>query len=167
MATRVPLFCVGFNIDEIPQVSMFDKKKNNENDGILSALERIEEKYSLTICSEGAPILLDIDGLTEKFHLSISKDEHILFTDFWHIHLDDIPPFSPETFLEELFSGKIQIVVKFRGDTPIAQRINVIQEGKPKCICWVSGLFSPFWRPKSYKTFTYEAVKKAVDDKER
>lgn len=145
---------------------MFDKKKNNENDGILSALERIEEKYSVTICSEGDPIQLDIDGLREKFHLSISKGEHILFADFWHIHLDDIPPFDPETFLEEFFSGKIQIVVKFRGNKPVAQRINVIDDGKPRCICWVSSLFSPFWRPKSHKTFTYESAKKATNDKQ-
>ena len=132
------------------------------SDEILVTLARIQEKYAVTTCSEGDLIHLDVDGLKKKFRLSISKKERILFADCWHLHFDD-PPCTLKAVLEGLFSGTIQIVVKFRGNTPVAQRTKVIQDDGPRCISWTSSLVSPFWRPKSYKTFTYEASKHAIN----
>ena len=127
---------------------------------IWATLARIQEKYPVTTCSEGDLIHLDVDGLKEKFRLSISKKERILFADSWHLHFDD-PPITLDALLKGLFSGTIQIVVKFRGDKPVAQRTKVIQDDGPSYISWTSSLVSPFWRPKSYKTFTYEAANHA------
>jgi len=131
---------------------------------ILDVLARIQEKYFVTISSEGDFIHLDIKGVKETFRLTVSKKERILFSDAWHMHFDD-PPFTIESLLEGLFSGTVHIIVKFRGDKPVGQRVKVIQDKEPSYISWTSAsaLVSPFWRSKSYKTFTYEAANKTIN----
>lgn len=132
------------------------------NDEVLDTLATIQEKYSVTPSSEGDLIHLDVKGVKETFRLTVSKEECILFSNAWHIHFDD-PPLTLKLLLEDLFAGKVHIIVKFRADIPVGQRVKVIQNNEPIYISSTGVFMSPFWRPKSYKTFTYEAAEKAIN----
>jgi len=127
------------------------------NEEVIATLKRLKEKYTFEISSEKDLIHLDVDGLNEKFRLSISPVDHIVFTKIWHEHFDE-PPMNLQSLLENLLSGNIQIVVKYRGDTPVSHRTRIIRNDGPKYSSWTRSLVSPFWRRKSYKTFTYEAA---------
>ena len=133
------------------------------SDEIQSALTGMKEKYPLTTSEEGDLTHLDVKGTNGNFRLTVSKGESILFADVWHIHFGGHYPLSLESLLEGLFAGTIQVIVKFRGDKPVGQKVKIIQDDGPNYISWSSALVSPFWRPKSYRTFTYEIANNAIN----
>lgn len=106
---------------------------------------------------------LDVKGTNRDFRLTVSKNESIVFTDVWHIHFGGHYPLTLKLLLEGLFAGTIHVIVKFRGDKPVGQKVKVIQDGGPNYVSWSSALVSPFWRPKSYRTFTYETANNAIN----
>ncbi|MHC4521039.1 MAG: hypothetical protein ACYTAS_20800, partial [Planctomycetota bacterium] len=110
------------------------------NDDILSALAKMKEKYSLTTRDEGDRIHLHVTGIREDFRLTVSMQDRVLVGDTWHIHLDKPPGTTLESLLEGLFSGAIHIVVKYRGDKPVGQRVKVVQEKGPSYVSWTGAL---------------------------
>ena len=125
---------------------------------IRFVLEEMKGKYPLTIFEEGDLIHLGVKGTNRDFRLTVCKNKSIVFTDVWHIHFGGHCPLTLKSLLEGLFAGTIHVIVKFRGDKPVAQKVKVIQDGEPNYVSWSSALVSPFWRPKSYRTFTYETA---------
>ena len=126
-------------------------------DEILAILARIEQDYNLTTTVEDDITLVDVEGLHNNFRLSISPETCAVYTDTWHEHYDD-PPSNLESLLRALLSGNVHIVVKYRGDKPVSHRVKVIQDNGPSYRSWTWSLKSPFWRRKSFKTFTYQAA---------
>lgn len=124
---------------------------------IARALAKIKDMYCFSTTSEGNEVHIDVRGLERAFRLSISPKYQMVYTDTWHEHYDD--PDDLARFLEGLFSGNIQIVVKFRGKTPVGHQAQIMQDGKPFVTSWIGAIASPFWRRKSYKRFEYNAAK--------
>lgn len=129
------------------------------NDEILATLARIERNYPITIVPDDDLIHVDVEGLHGDFRFSISPSTCAVFTESWHEHFND-SPVDLEALLKGLFSGETQIVVKYRGNTPVAHRTMIIKDDGPSYTSWTGNLVSPFWKKKSYKTFRYEAAKK-------
>ncbi|MBS3763969.1 MAG: hypothetical protein ACLFWL_13675 [Candidatus Brocadiia bacterium] len=132
-------------------------------DEIQAVLATMKEQYPLTICEEGDFVHLDVRGTRSNFRLTVSRSDNILFSDVWHIHFGRENPLTLHALLEGLFEGTIQVVVKFRGDMPVGQKVRVIQDDGPHHVSWSGVLLSPFWRRKSYRTFTYETASKTMN----
>lgn len=126
-------------------------------DKVKDAIADLKEEYPITMMSVGDEIQLKIEGVQDTFVLSVSRHECILFTDVWHEHFDTADDLAE--FLDGLFTGRIQIVVKYRGQTPVAHKVQVLHGGKVNTVSWTGSLVSPFWRKKSYKTLEYRPAK--------
>jgi hypothetical protein len=123
---------------------------------VKEAITRLKQNYPITVKSFRDEIELHVAGVQETFHLSVSRRECILFVDAWHEHFDTVDDLVG--FLEGLFTGHMQIVVKYRGKTPVAHRVRVVHDGKDHVVSWTGSLLCLFlfWRKKSYKTLDYK-----------
>lgn len=124
-------------------------------------LEQFQENYFVHFSQNEDGFELDLDGIDEKFQIGISGDEIILFGEAWHEHFEG--PNEFQEFLKELFIGSIQIVTKYRGNTPVAHQLQILRDGVPIVISQTGSIFSPFWREKSFKTITYKAANKPLE----
>jgi hypothetical protein len=136
------------------------KTMSEETEAVLAEMKA---QYPINTSEEGNMVHLDVKGTNNDFRLTVSKDENILFTETWHIHFGGHYPLTLKSLLDGLFAGKIQVIVKYRGNKPVGQKVKVIQDDGPNYVSWSRALVSPFWRPKSYKTFTYETANNAVN----
>lgn len=118
-----------------------------------TAAEEIGRKFRLTTTPEKKGIGLKFDGIAEKFTLLWLNDEFILFTAAWHEHFGCVSEIAE--FFGGLFSGTVQIVVKYRGKTPVGHQVQVIENGETQVVSRVGSLFPLFWRKKTFKRIEY------------
>jgi hypothetical protein len=124
------------------------------SDRDTDAMERLHQKFGATTTRTSKKIQLDFPGVSESFQLSTSDDELILFAETWHEHFPDID--SLENFLDALFSGRVEIIVTYRGKTPVGHQVRVQRDGREEVVSRTAILVPLFWKPKSHKTFTYD-----------
>jgi len=67
-----------------------------------------------------------------------------------------------EGFLGGLFSGTVEIVVTYRGKTPVGHKVRVQKDGGMKVMSRTASLVPLFWRPKSCKTLRYTTANQSV-----
>lgn len=118
------------------------------------AIAKIQEKYSVSTSQGKHGICVEFAGVQEKFNLSTANDEFTIFTDEWHEHFADIDQVL--IFFDGLFAGTIQIVVKYRGKTPVGHQAQVLKKGQIDVVSRTGSLLSLFWRQKSFKTKKYQ-----------
>lgn len=124
-------------------------------DEVVKTLTRLKQDYPVNIVSSGAKeIQFAVAGIQELFKVSIISGDCIVATDAWHEHVGDADGLN--NFLRLLFTGAIQIEVKYRGKIPVAHCVWKVQDGKKKFIASTSSLISPFWKKKSYRRLGYK-----------
>ncbi|MFZ1218494.1 MAG: hypothetical protein WAO00_04335 [Chthoniobacterales bacterium] len=126
----------------------------NEQDAEIT--RRLQEKFGATANQTPTGIHLQFPGVSESFELSTAHGEFTLFTATWHEHLADMNDL--EGFLECMLSGRMEIVVTYRGSTPVGHQVRVQKDGVTKVMSRTGSLVPLFWRAKSYKTLKYESV---------
>jgi hypothetical protein len=131
------------------------------NDRDTEAIQRLQRKYAASANQTPKGIHLRFPGVPDSFGLSTAHGEFTLFTSAWHEHFPDLDKL--ESFLDGLFSGRVEIVVTYRGKTPVAQQIRVREDGGFKVVSWTRSLVPLFWRPKSCKTLTYTTANNSVE----
>jgi hypothetical protein len=131
-------------------------------DKVKEAIAKLKQDYPITETSAGGEIELKVEGVQETFRLATFRHECILFADAWHEHFDTADDLAE--FLDGLFTGRVQIVVKYRGKTPVAHKVRLLHEGKIHFVSWTGSLISLFlfWRKKSYKTLDYRRADKRL-----
>lgn len=130
------------------------------NDRDKAAITRIRQTFSVTATLIEKGICFEFAGIPEKFNLFTEKDEFIVFTDMWHEHFDNIDEVM--TFFDGLFTGRIQIEVKFRGKTPVGHQVQLLKDGKVDIMSQTGSIVPLFWRPKSYKTLKFITANKSI-----
>jgi hypothetical protein len=118
-----------------------------------NAIAAIRRKYRVVANPEKDGVNLEFAGVSEKFSLSTKNDEYTLFADSWHEHFPSLDHLL--AFLDGLFSGTIQIVVKYRGKTAVGHQRQVLVEGQMRVVSQMGALVAPFWRQKAFKTLRY------------
>jgi hypothetical protein len=114
---------------------------------------RLRQKYSATVVETPRGLELRFPGISDFFELSTANDELTVFTQSWHEHLEDIE--ALERFLDGLFSGRLEIVVTYRGRTPVAHKVLARRDGETKVMSSTAILAPLFWRRKSNRTLSY------------
>ena len=132
------------------------------NDRDKEAVARIEAKYRATVTLDKKRLCLQFPGIAEKFYLSTEYNEYTISGgDVWHEHLPDLTQL--EAFLDGVFTGAIQIVVKFRGKTPVGHQVQKMKDGKAAVTSWTGSLVPFFWRRKSFKTMEYRTANNGTE----
>jgi hypothetical protein len=101
-----------------------------------------------------------VEGIEETFHVAEEHGECILYTDLWHEHLATIE--DVRLFLDDLFKGIVEIVVKYRGRMPVSHAVKVITDEGERVVSRTGNLVSPIWRKKTIKTHKYKLANKAL-----
>ena len=114
---------------------------------------RLQQKYSATVVETPRGLELLFPGMSDSFELSTANDELTVFTQSWHEHFEGID--TLERFLDGLFSGRLEIVVTYRGSTPVAHKVLARRDGKTKVMSSTRILVPLFWRRKSHRTLNY------------
>ncbi|HBC88531.1 MAG TPA: hypothetical protein DCZ94_16410 [Lentisphaeria bacterium] len=128
------------------------------NDKTRESLSNLKSKYPIDILEEGKIIKFKIKGIDEIFRASDSGNEVIISTDKWHEHFGEGNSYQDIVlFFDDLFSGRIAVVIKYRGSMAVAHSIQKFdKDGKVEMIIsWSGNIISPFWRKKSYKKLDY------------
>ena len=132
-------------------------------DQITEALSQLKQEYPITITLSGKKeVEFTVEGIHDSFHVYVISGDCIVGTDCWHEHVGDAKGLI--NFLHFLFTGAIQIEVKYRGTSPVAHRVWKMQDGEPQVVTWTGSFISPFWKKKSYKKLEYKPVNKALDE---
>ncbi len=113
-------------------------------DPIKGILSRLKAKYPITDAWSEEEGEFKVSGIDDTFYITfLSCDHFILSNNYsWHEHFveraGDIywldGPYSLEEFLNGLFMGTIQIIVKYRGNTFIAHAVGILKEGNVEVI---------------------------------
>ncbi len=122
------------------------------------AVATLQNRFAVKATPTEKSTTLQFAGVPEKFNLSTKNNEFTIFTDAWHEHFADLSEL--QAFLDGLFSGRIQILVKYRGRTPVGHSTQVLKDGKVSVVSRTATLLPLFWRPKSYKTLNYTIADK-------
>jgi len=127
----------------------------NENSKAL--LTKLTSKYPLAILEDGKLIRFNIIGIEEVFRVSDSGKEIIISTESWHEHFGKYNSYEDAIdFFDDLLSGKAYILVKYRGDFPVAHSLHKInKDNNDITLSRTGSLISPFWRKKSIKKLYY------------
>jgi hypothetical protein len=120
----------------------------------------LQQKYAASATQTPEGIHLQFPGVSETFGLSTAHDEFTLFTAAWHEHFPDMDEL--EGFLGGLFSGRVEIVVTYRGKTAVGHKVRVQKDGGMKVMSRTVGLVPLFWRPRSCETLRYTTANKSV-----
>ena len=113
---------------------------------------RLREKYGATVREAGRSMQLEFPDIPDAFELS-ADDELTLFTDSWHEHFDSMESF--EAFLDGLFAGRLQVIVTYRGSTPVGHRVVAHRDGETRVLARTGVLVPLFWKRKSQRTLSY------------
>jgi hypothetical protein len=119
----------------------------------IDVIEKIKSAFPVKVTTEKG-IMIEFEGVEEKFNLDTAHDEFTIYTDTWHYHFADMDMLL--TFFKDIFAGTLQIVVKFRGKTPVAHQVQLVKDGKVYVVSQTGILIPLFWRKKSYKTLNYK-----------
>lgn len=117
------------------------------------AITAIQKKFPVKVVPVDNRLFLEFEGVPERFILAWANQEFTISTSAWHEHFGDLDQLLD--FLDSLFSGRIQIVVKYRGETPVRHQIQVLKDGKVNVISQTGALLPLFWRLKSLETLRY------------
>lgn len=128
----------------------------NMNDEIIEALNRLKEKYPITVKPSEKEVVFKVEGVDETFQVDDSHGEYTLFTNTWHEHFENSTVL--EKFIDGLFSGNIRIKVKFRGEKPLSHKVGVFRDGHIEVVSLTSSFAFPFWRKKTYKELDYRVT---------
>ena len=141
---------------------------------IQEILSRLKQKYPITDTWSGEKGEFKVSGIDDTFYIDfLSRDNCILSNNYsWHEHfigqsgdllgLDG--PYSLEEFLDGLFKGTIQIIVKYRGDIPVAQEVGFVGEGEFEGIHHTSILrLKSFFKRRWYKKLEYKVDNKQLE----
>jgi hypothetical protein len=123
------------------------------NDQHTEAIKRLQHKYGASSTQTAKGTQLQFPGIPESFELSTANDEFTLFTSAWHEHFPNVEHL--EGFLDGLFSGRVEIIVTYRGETPVGHKVRVQRADRAEVVSSTGSLVPLFWRRKSYKTLTY------------
>jgi len=124
------------------------------NDQHTEAMKRLQQKYAASATQTAKGFRLQFPGIPEPFELSTAHGEFTLFTSAWHEHFPDVERL--EGFLDGLFCGTVEIIVAYRGETPVGHKVRVQRVEGPEIVSSTGSLVPLFWRPKSYKTLRYQ-----------
>ena len=114
---------------------------------------RLRQKYSATVVETPRGLELHFPGISDSFELSTANDELTVFHSLWHEHFEDTE--ALERFLDGLFSGRLEIVITYRGITPVAHKVLARQDGETKVMSSTAILVPLFWKRKSQRTLSY------------
>jgi len=123
------------------------------NDQDTQIAQRLQERFAATATQTPKGIHLQVPGVSEPFDLSNAHGELILFAAAWHEHFRDVD--ALEGFLDAVFSGRVEIVVTYRGKTPFGHQVRVQKDGGMKVVSRTASLVPLFWRPKSREILRY------------
>ena len=121
-------------------------------------LPELKLSYPIRVIEGKATYNFRVEGLEEEFHVSDDSDELTLFTNAWHEHFDTIQDLR--YFLDDLFNGIVEIVVKYRGAMPVSHAVKVITEDGERIASKTGSLMSPVWRKKTVKIHKYKLANK-------
>jgi len=124
----------------------------NEQD--TDAARRLQQKYAASANQTPKGIRLRFPGIAEPFELSTAHEEFTLSTPALHEHFPDMDHL--EGFLDGLFSGRVEIVVTYRGETPVGHKVRVQRADGADVVSSTGSLVPLFWRAKSCKALSYE-----------
>ncbi|MBN2381818.1 hypothetical protein JXQ70_02960 [bacterium] len=122
-------------------------------EAILVILDRVKRDYMLTYSVKGDMVHFTIEGIEDEFKASVLGEECVLSTHEWHEHLSS--PAEMESFLRSLLSGRIEIIITYRGNKPVAHRVQRVVDGHVQVFSRTGDLFFPFWRLKTQKKLDY------------
>ena len=130
-------------------------------EAVQRAVARIAERHGVEAerVADGLEIVLA--GSAERLTVLVHEDACLCRADEWHVHLHDADALAD--FLNRLFAGDVQIVVKYRGETPVAHQVQVTEAGRVRVVSQTRLLITPFWRRKSFRTLRYEHGIKSVE----
>ena len=121
---------------------------------------RLREKYAAIVEDTPRGLQLRFPGVAESFELSTADDELTVFAESWHEHFEDIE--TLERFLDGLFSGSLEIVVTYRGSTPVAHKVVALRDGEMQVMSSTVVLVPLFWRRKSQRTLNYKSPNQSL-----
>jgi len=120
----------------------------------IEVMDRLKRDYLIRYATEQDQVCFTVHGIAEEFRVSVLPDECVVSTADWHEHFSD--PEEMESFIRALFTGRAELFVTYRGDTPVSHEIQVIKSGTPERVSKTGALFFPFWKPKSRKKKEYK-----------
>jgi hypothetical protein len=133
---------------------------NRMSDRDAQAIQRLQQKYAVAVTQTEKGFGLQFPGVSESFELSTAHGEFTVFTADWHEHFPDI--MALEGFLDGLFSGTVEIVISYRGKTPVGHQVRVQGDGGARVVSRTGSLIPLFWRTKTHKTLRYTNANKAM-----
>jgi hypothetical protein len=152
-----------------------DSRLSTQSRQTETVISRIQEnlfllrrKYPIVETWFGNQGKFTVSGIDDTFYLNVSPDHCILSTDSWHEHFQEQSgilygmdgTYSFEEFLDGLFKGTIQILVKYRGKTRVGQEVLILQGEEVVAAHRTIVLLPLFWRKKSVRKLVYRPINK-------
>jgi hypothetical protein len=152
-----------------------DSRSSTQDRQSETVISRIQEtffllrrKYPIVETWFGNQGKFTVSGIDDTFYLNVSPDHCILSTDSWHEHFQEQSgilygmdgTYSFEEFLDGLFKGTIQILVKYRGTTRVGQQVLILQGEEVVAAHRTIVLLPLFWRKKSVRKLVYRPINK-------
>ena len=123
-------------------------------------VSRLQQKFGATITETPRGLQVRFPDVTERFELSTANDELTLFAESWHEHFSALG--ALEGFLGALFAGTAEIVVTYRGKTPVGHKVLVREDNGTRIVSRTGILIPLFWKRKSQRTFNYKSPNQAL-----
>ena len=123
-------------------------------------MAELKSAYPIREIEGKAMFNFKVEGFEDTFHVADESDECTLYTKLWHQHLATIA--DVRLFLDDLFMGVVEIVVKYRGAMPVAHAVKVVTEDGERIVSRTGSLVSPIWRKKTIKTYKYKLANKSL-----
>lgn len=137
-----------------------DVARQQMHTDIENFISELKKAYPIRVIDGEGTYNFRVEGLEEEFHISDDSDEFTLFTNVWHEHFDTIQ--DVRYFLDDLFNGIVEIVVKYRGETPVSHSVKIITEDGERIASKTGSLISPVWRKKTIKIHKYKLADKSL-----
>ena len=143
-------------------------------DQVKEMLSRLKEKYPITDTWSGEKGEFKVSGIDDTFYVDfLSRDHCTLHNNHsWHEHFIEWGGepygrgghYSLEDFLDGLFTGFIQIRVKYRGNTPVGHEVGFVGEGGFEGIRHTSILrLKSFFKSAWFKKLEYKLDNKQLE----
>jgi len=147
---------------------------NASTNRIQEVLSRLKQKYRITDTWSGEKGEFKVSGIDDTLYIDFLSCNHFILHNncSWHEHFMDQSgnlygrdgSYTLEEFLVGLFTGTIQITVKYRGDTPVAQEVGFVGEGEFVGIHHTSILrLKSFFKKTWYKKLEYKLDNKKLE----
>lgn len=122
-------------------------------ESIFRELEGLQDTYPIKVkpTDNGFEILL-ANG-EDKLRIVDEGFECILYGQAWHKHCETAEELRQ--LLNNLFTGKTHVVVKFRGEQPVGYQLRTAEGDRVSVSRWIGKLFTPFWRRKRFVSIRF------------